>query len=124
MSSKLDQSLDEIAGSRRATARRQRTGKPRVSTGGVTKNTAQKAAKPAPPAPRPVPSTGDSKIIVSNLPSDVNEQQIKTAWQADLDSRGAGNDGQMAWSRTLSDGILCLPYKWNKRTQNSETEHQ
>ena len=70
MSSKLDQSLDEIAGSRRATARRQRSDKPRASTGGVTKNTAQRAAKPAkaaPPAPRAVPNTGDSKIIVSNL---------------------------------------------------------
>lgn len=71
MSSKLDQSLDEITGARRANARRQRGGKARVSTGGVTKNVAQKAAKPAKPAApaaaRPVPATGESKIIVSNL---------------------------------------------------------
>ncbi|CAD0089458.1 unnamed protein product [Aureobasidium mustum] len=88
MSSKLDQSLEEIAGSRRNDARRtRRGGKPRVSTGGVTKNTA--AAKPAggrqPKAAAAaaaivgaaLPATGESKIIVSNLPSDVTEQQIK-----------------------------------------------
>ena len=78
MSSKLDQSLEEIAGSRRNDARRtRRGGKPRVSTGGVTKNTA--AAKPAggrqPKAAAAaaaivgaaLPATGESKIIVSNL---------------------------------------------------------
>ncbi|KAK6007524.1 hypothetical protein QM012_004338 [Aureobasidium pullulans] len=87
MSSKLDQSLEEIAGSRRNDARRtRRGGKPRVSTGGVTKNTA--AAKPAGRQPKAaaaaaaivgaaLPATGESKIIVSNLPSDVTEQQIK-----------------------------------------------
>lgn len=68
--SKLDQSLDEIAGSRRGNNRRQRTNKPRVSTGGVTKSTAQKPAKPtkaSAPAPRAAQPTGESKIIVSNL---------------------------------------------------------
>ncbi|KAG9682088.1 hypothetical protein KCU95_g14510, partial [Aureobasidium melanogenum] len=87
MSSKLDQSLEEIAGSRRNDARRNRRGgKPRVSTGGVTKNAA--AAKPAARQPKAaaaaaaivgaaLPATGESKIIVSNLPSDVTEQQIK-----------------------------------------------
>ncbi|KAH0370741.1 hypothetical protein KCU65_g2327, partial [Aureobasidium melanogenum] len=87
MSSKLDQSLEEIAGSRRNDARRnRRSGKPRVSTGGVTKNAA--AAKPAGRQPKAaaaaaaivgaaLPATGESKIIVSNLPSDVTEQQIK-----------------------------------------------
>ncbi|KAH0270316.1 hypothetical protein KCU91_g8145, partial [Aureobasidium melanogenum] len=87
MSSKLDQSLEEIAGSRRNDARRNRRGaKPRVSTGGVTKNAA--AAKPAGRQPKAaaaaaaivgaaLPATGESKIIVSNLPSDVTEQQIK-----------------------------------------------
>ena len=73
MASKLDQSLDEIAGSRRANGRRQRApAKARVSTGGVTKNTPQKGAKPAkaaPQAPRPIPATGEGKIIVSNLVS-------------------------------------------------------
>ncbi|KAH0349289.1 hypothetical protein KCU81_g2903, partial [Aureobasidium melanogenum] len=87
MSSKLDQSLEEIAGSRRNDARRNRRGaKPRVSTGGVTKNAA--AVKPAGRQPKAaaaaaaivgaaLPATGESKIIVSNLPSDVTEQQIK-----------------------------------------------
>lgn len=78
MSSKLDQSLEEIAGSRRNDARRtRRGGKPRVSTGGVTKNTA--AAKPTGRQPKAaaaaaaaivgaaLPATGESKIIVSNL---------------------------------------------------------
>ncbi|KAG9681823.1 hypothetical protein KCU95_g16653, partial [Aureobasidium melanogenum] len=101
MSSKLDQSLEEIAGSRRNDARRNRRGaKPRVSTGGVTKNAAAAkpagrqpkaaaaAAKPAGRQPKAaaaaaaivgaaLPATGESKIIVSNLPSDVTEQQIK-----------------------------------------------
>jgi len=69
MSSKLDQSLEEIAGSRRASARRQRpAAKPRVSTGGVTKNATQKTAKPGKAAvAAPIPATGESKIIVSNL---------------------------------------------------------
>ncbi|CAD0088820.1 unnamed protein product [Aureobasidium vineae] len=87
MSSKLDQSLEEIAGTRRNDARRtRRGGKPRTSVGGVTKNTA--AAKPAGRQPKAVaaaaaavgaalPTTGESKIIVSNLPSDVTEVQIK-----------------------------------------------
>jgi len=87
MSSKLDQSLEEIAGTRRNDTRRPRRGdKPRVSAGGVTKNTA--APKNAGRQPRAattaaaivgaaLPATGESKIIVSNLPSDVAEQQIK-----------------------------------------------
>jgi THO complex subunit 4 len=77
MSSKLDQSLEEIAGTRRNDTRRPRRGdKPRVSTGGVTKNTA--APKNAGRQPRAataaaaivgaaLPATGESKIIVSNL---------------------------------------------------------
>lgn len=78
MSSKLDQSLEEIAGTRRNDTRRQRRGdKPRVSTGGVTKNTAApktagrqpKAAAAATAAivGAALPATGESKIIVSNL---------------------------------------------------------
>lgn len=70
MSSKLDQSLDEISKIGRTNNRRQRGGKaPRTSTGGVTKNVAQKAAPKtaAAPAARPIPATGESKIIVSNL---------------------------------------------------------
>lgn len=77
MSSKLDQSLEEIAGSRRNDARRsRRSNKPRTSTGGVTKNTTtakstgrpSKAATAAATAAVPtLPATGESKIIVSNL---------------------------------------------------------
>lgn len=78
MSSKLDQSLEEIAGTRRNDTRRPRRGdKPRVSTGGVTKNSA--APKTAGRQPKgaaaataaivgaALPATGESKIIVSNL---------------------------------------------------------
>jgi len=78
MSSKLDQSLEEIAGSRRNDTRRPRRGdKPRVSAGGVTKNSAApkttarqpKAAAAATAAivGAALPATGESKIIVSNL---------------------------------------------------------
>ncbi|CAD6576518.1 MAG: argininosuccinate synthetase [Alectoria sarmentosa] len=89
MSGKLDQSLDEILSTRRKTAgRRGRAGR-RVGNGtkaatatpagGIHKNT--RGAKTA-PAKGAVPSgpaagSGESKIIVGNLPSDVNEFQIK-----------------------------------------------
>ncbi|KAL9613563.1 MAG: hypothetical protein Q9167_001896 [Letrouitia subvulpina] len=86
MTSKLDQSLDDIVTTKR-TARRGR-GTRRVANtrakaagpaGGVAKNTratkaAVKAAIPTGPASGTV---GDSKIIVSNLPSDVTEQNVK-----------------------------------------------
>ncbi|KAK2001266.1 hypothetical protein LX36DRAFT_708669 [Colletotrichum falcatum] len=85
MSGKLDQSLDEIlstqrrAGGRRS-QRRSTGGRPAAAApvGGV-----QKTSKPAraaankPNAAKPAQGTGDSKVIVSNLPKDVNEQQIK-----------------------------------------------
>lgn len=99
MSSKLDQSLDEITGGRRTDARRSRRGgrAPAPVVGGVTKKTAAKATKPAGrvAAAPALQTRGDSKIIVSNLvrpssvvhrvakplisfqPDDVNEQQIK-----------------------------------------------
>ncbi|TKX21946.1 putative mRNA export protein mlo3 [Elsinoe australis] len=87
MSSKLDQSLDEIAGGRRGPgARRNQRRKPAAAApaGGIAKKPAGKpAGKPAkatPTGPRAaaaLPPKGDSKIIVSNLPNDVTEQQIK-----------------------------------------------
>lgn len=87
MSDKLDQSLDEILNSRRQTARRGRGGrrapnstKPTVAApvGGVKKNTrtARGGVRSAVPS-GPAAGTGDSKIIVSNLPPDVSEVQIK-----------------------------------------------
>lgn len=88
MSGKLDQSLDDILSTRRRSAgprrRSQRqtpgNGRPAATApvGGVqktSKNARTAANKPA--ASKATPHTGDSKIIVSNLPKDVNEQQIK-----------------------------------------------
>lgn len=78
-SSKLDQSLEQIAGTRRGNARRGRRAGPKPAaprvSGGVTKNTATKPTKAStartaskPVAPRPL-TTGEGKIIVSNLVS-------------------------------------------------------
>ncbi|KAG6360620.1 hypothetical protein INS49_011684 [Diaporthe citri] len=89
MSGKLDQSLDEIlstkrtpAGGRRSTRKTARPAAP-APVGGVKKNTKPArgaAAKPSSgKAPRP---TGESKIIVSNLPKDVSESQIKEYFQS------------------------------------------
>ena len=72
MSSKLDKSLDEIAGAQRNNARRvRRGGKPAAVAGGVTKRTTTKPARAPGGAKAPaIPVSqqrGDSKIIVSNL---------------------------------------------------------
>ncbi|KAF2842377.1 hypothetical protein M501DRAFT_410103 [Patellaria atrata CBS 101060] len=85
MSGKLDKSLDDIVSSRRARRQRSRRagadGKTQVSIttpiGGVRKSlknskSGAKASVPTGPA-----ASGDSKIIVSNLPTDVSETQIK-----------------------------------------------
>ncbi|WYZ36580.1 hypothetical protein EsH8_II_000086 [Colletotrichum jinshuiense] len=88
MSGKLDQSLDEILSTQRRTAGGPRRRSQRRSTGGRPAAAApvggvQKTSKPAraaankPNAAKPAQGTGDSKVIVSNLPKDVNEQQIK-----------------------------------------------
>ncbi|KAK4544949.1 hypothetical protein LTR36_003854 [Oleoguttula mirabilis] len=92
MSSKLDQSLDSIMGERQGAAR-PRGGKAGVRpaprraatraktaiaapAGGIQKNT--RAPKTAPTGPAGTgPASGDSKIIVSNLPQDVTETLIK-----------------------------------------------
>ncbi|KAL1901444.1 RNA-binding RNA annealing protein [Sporothrix stenoceras] len=84
MSSKLDQSLDDILSNQRKTAgnNRRRSGrrsngpaKPAPS-GGVQKNTKPaRGNKSAPSKPQGV--VGESKIVVSNLPKDVSEAQIK-----------------------------------------------
>lgn len=84
MSSKLDQSLEEIQSASRKSAGGRRRNAPRASrptaapVGGISKS-----AKPARGAGKATPATrgpqlsGDSKIIVSGLPKDVTESQIK-----------------------------------------------
>ncbi len=88
MSGKLDQSLDAImtdsgaksggrGGSRRGPPRRAAVKAkvaPAAPTGGVQKST--RPPRNAPTAPAVVPP-GDSKIIVSNLPFDITETQLK-----------------------------------------------
>ncbi|MCJ1324098.1 hypothetical protein MMC10_000760 [Thelotrema lepadinum] len=83
MSAKLDQSLDDIVSSRRTTTRGRGRGR-RVGTrtapaGGIQKNTRAAASKAAAfkVAATTSVSGADQKIIVSNLPLDVNESQIK-----------------------------------------------
>ncbi|KAF9877707.1 hypothetical protein CkaCkLH20_04842 [Colletotrichum karsti] len=88
MSGKLDQSLDEILSTQRRSAGGPRRRSQRRSTGGRPAAAApvggvQKTSKPAraaankPNAAKPAQGSGDSKVIVSNLPKDVSEQQIK-----------------------------------------------
>lgn len=88
MSGKLDQSLDQILGERKKTGPRRGRGGRRVANasrvtkaapaGGIQKNTRGKANGVAAPIANGTASTsGETKIIVSNLPSDVSEAQIK-----------------------------------------------
>ncbi|KAK7453710.1 RNA recognition domain-containing protein [Colletotrichum acutatum] len=89
MSGKLDQSLDEILSTQRRSAggpgrrsqRRSTGGRPAAAApvGGVQKTSrpARGTAASKPNAAKPAQGSGDSKVIVSNLPKDVNEQQIK-----------------------------------------------
>lgn len=74
MPGKLDQSLEEIVKERRVIRPHvRRTGKPKVSTAGAitkTKTTkVNKASKPSGISTVPVPTAGDSKVIVSSLVS-------------------------------------------------------
>lgn len=85
---KLDQSLDEILSTQRKAAGRRSTRRaagrpaaPAAPAGGVKKN-----VKPARNAGKPAPAkgpglVGESKIMVSNLPKDVSEAQIKEYFQ-------------------------------------------
>ncbi|KAH7134713.1 RNA recognition domain-containing protein [Dactylonectria estremocensis] len=85
MSGKLDQALDDITSAQRRSARRRSaprrsTGRPNTAApvGGIQKNTKPARGAGAKPAPaKAVAANSDSKIIVSNLPKDVSEQQIK-----------------------------------------------
>lgn len=82
MSAKLDKSLDEILVNRRQGVRnrrratRSKAANAAVPVGGVKKTT--KSAKPAGKAiQNGHPASGESKIMVSGLPADVNEANIK-----------------------------------------------
>ncbi|KAF2995844.1 hypothetical protein E8E13_002892 [Curvularia kusanoi] len=82
--SRLDQSLESIISSRKQTARKGRggrrpeAGRPAAAAapvGGVKKSTKQ--AKQSKAAPAPAPSGGESKIMISNLPLDVEQGQLQ-----------------------------------------------
>ncbi|PKS09742.1 hypothetical protein jhhlp_004363 [Lomentospora prolificans] len=87
MSGKLDKSLDELLTSRRGGGGRRRGPQRRASggrnpapaapVGGIQKNNKATRASAAKPPAKGAALSGDSKIIVSNLPKDVTEQQIK-----------------------------------------------
>ncbi|KAG5982116.1 hypothetical protein E4U55_002276 [Claviceps digitariae] len=84
MSSKLDKPLDDIvsakrqsARNRRSTQRRSTGAKPTAPVGGIQKNSKPARGTAAKPAPAKLAGSGESKVIVSNLPKDVSEQQIK-----------------------------------------------
>ncbi|TPX17055.1 uncharacterized protein E0L32_012289 [Thyridium curvatum] len=85
MSGKLDQSLDEILSTQRRSAGRRRstrrsTGQPAraAPVGGIQKNTKPARGNTSKTAPaKAAGATGVSKIVVSNLPKDVSESQIK-----------------------------------------------
>ncbi|KAJ6036756.1 mRNA export protein mlo3 [Penicillium herquei] len=87
MSANLDKSLDDLVGNRRQSARRRgnRRAAAKPAVGGVKKSA--KATKASPKAVHPTPAApaASSKIIVSGLPSDVNESSIK-----DYFSKSAG----------------------------------
>jgi THO complex subunit 4 len=92
MSGKLDQSLDQImkdtkpAGgrvnrSRRGVPARSAKSKAKAAiaapTGGISKNKSTKPTTTLKSAALSAAASGESKIIVSNLPEDVNEALIK-----------------------------------------------
>ncbi|KAG6049320.1 hypothetical protein E4U39_006207 [Claviceps sp. Clav50 group G5] len=84
MSSKLDKPLDEIVSAkrlstrnRRSTQRRSTDTRPSAPAGGIQKNSKPARGAAGKPALAKAITTGESKIIVSNLPKDVSEQQIK-----------------------------------------------
>lgn len=99
MSTNLDRSLDEILAARPRTNRRggKASAGPAGPTGGIRKRSqraaahkanvnvapnASKAASVRAPPTGPAPKVTATKIIVSNLPFDVNEQMIKEYFQS------------------------------------------
>ncbi|AEO71430.1 uncharacterized protein THITE_2123770 [Thermothielavioides terrestris NRRL 8126] len=91
MSGKLDQSLDEILSNQRRNQQGRRRSQRRAAGATRSATTApaggiQKSSKAARTAAKPTPAkgaglTGESKIMVSNLPKDVSEGQIKDYFQ-------------------------------------------
>lgn len=84
MSSKLDKPLDDIVSAKRQSARNRRPSQRRSTgpktaapVGGIQKNSRPARGAAAKPTPAKATGTGESKVIVSNLPKDVSEQQIK-----------------------------------------------
>ncbi|EPS32668.1 hypothetical protein PDE_07628 [Penicillium oxalicum 114-2] len=80
MSANLDKSLDDLVGSRRQTARRRGAGRraaAKPSVGGVKKASKTTKATAKVVHPTPTAPAASSKIIVSGLPSDVSEANIK-----------------------------------------------
>lgn len=89
MSGKLDQSLDQImhdgkpAGAARRGGRigrrpaRSAKSKAKAAIAAPAGGVQKKSARAPAPSALTAPSTGDSKIIVSNLPEDVTETLIK-----------------------------------------------
>lgn len=92
MSSKLDQSLDTIMGERKPTGGPKRGGRVRQArrapgpaakattttpVGGIRKNARTGKVTTVTGVPIAVPTQGDSKIIISNLPLDVTETMLK-----------------------------------------------
>ncbi|CAG7977458.1 unnamed protein product [Penicillium salamii] len=77
MSANLDKSLDDLVDNRRQNNRRRvgrRAPTKKPSVGGVKKST---KATPKPAHPTPVTHSASSKILVSGLPSDVSEGNVK-----------------------------------------------
>jgi THO complex subunit 4 len=83
--SRLDQSLESIISSRKQSTRKGRggrrseAGRPAATAapvGGVKKSTKQTKQPKAAPA-GPAPSGGESKIMISNLPLDVEQGQLQ-----------------------------------------------
>ncbi|KAK3196552.1 RNA-binding RNA annealing protein [Lecanicillium sp. MT-2017a] len=120
MSGKLDKGLDELVSAQRKSAGRRRSqrrnaGRPAAAApvGGV-----QKAGKPARGAAAK-PSLakaaaaphGDSKVIVSNLPKDVTEQQIKEYFVQSVGSikRVELSYGPNSQSRGIANVIFHKP---------------
>lgn len=93
MASKLDQSLDEMLSTQRKTGGGNRRRSTRRSTGpakpapagGIQKNTKPARGNNPKNAPsKPTGAVGESKIVVSNLPKDVSEAQIKVCFRQGL----------------------------------------
>ncbi|OHE99224.1 RNA recognition domain-containing protein [Colletotrichum orchidophilum] len=149
MSGKLDQSLDEIlstqrrstGGPGRRSQRRSTGGRPAAAApvGGVQKTSrpARGAVANKPNVAKPAQGSGDSKVIVSNLPKDVNEQQIKDFVRHVISRLLSFPTGVVARSihcghchfpngicqRRRKDSFLhvCDPEKWRRAHQKLST---